>query len=128
MNKASSIKLLNAFPQLYRGFQKSLHASVISDFECNDGWFQILWDLSAALEAEALKEGRDQTNWPQAIQIKEKYGSLRFYMDHASPAMWDLVQAGEEKSGLVCEMCGEPGKTYNDSWINTSCNSCRPIP
>jgi len=128
MNKENSLKLLNVFPQLYQGFKPMTESCMCRSFECNDGWFQIIWNLSLAIEAQARKEGRNEAKWPEANLVQEKYGTLRFYLHEASDVMLELAQAAEDKSGLICEICGAPGQTYDDSWINTSCISCRPIP
>ncbi len=125
MNQENTLKLLNAFPGLYRGFYKPMtETCMCCGFECADGWFQIIWDLSVAIEGEARKEGRTESNWPEVAQVKEKYGTLRFYMHDASDVMFDLAQEAEEKSGHACETCGAPGQTYDDAWINTSCAPC----
>lgn len=57
------------------------------------------------------------------IQVKEKYGTLRFYVGSAPREYFDAIEAAESESGLTCERCGEPGKLRMDlSWIKTSCD------
>lgn len=54
-------------------------------------------------------------------QIKEKYGTLRFYCD-PSP---DVIDEIERLSAFVCAVCGEPGKTrFDRSWYETLCDKC----
>jgi hypothetical protein len=50
-------------------------------------------------------------------QIKEKYGTLRFYADGN---MDDI----EIRSECVCEECGRPGKLRNTGWWKTLCDKC----
>lgn len=61
---------------------------------------------------------------PRASQIKEKFGTLRFYMSSGTEEMWKLIHEAEEKSAHTCEDCGAPGKERNDGWIRTLCDEC----
>lgn len=80
----------------------------------SDGWFQILLNLSVALEAL----GEDIT----ITQIKEKFGGLRFYVDGCSNTAWKLIEEAEELSETTCEVCGEPGKSRGGGWISVLCD------
>ena len=79
-----------------------------SGFECGDGWFELIRDLSAALEQIAHEEARlpDSEQWPEAFQVKEKFGRLRFYIRHGSPAMYRAIDEAQELSEQICMMCG----------------------
>lgn len=81
-------------------------------------------------------------------QVKEKYGTLRIYLDTglmrgsflASGLLPDprqaeelakedaaarrLVTAAEEESSTVCESCGAPGRARQGAWIKTLCDTC----
>ena len=61
---------------------------------------------------------------PRASQVKEKFGTLRFYMTSATSEMYDLVQEAEEKSATICENCGKPGKLRSGGWIRCLCDEC----
>jgi len=68
-------KLCEAFPHLYRDRNESMMVTCMSwGFEHSDGWFQIIWDLSEALEKEILALPEDQRSQCRAMQVKEKYG------------------------------------------------------
>lgn len=59
-----------------------------------------------------------------ATQVKEKFGSLRFYMSSAPDEAYDLIDEAEKKSHTICEMCGAPGerkRSANTRWISTRC-------
>jgi len=63
---------------------------------------------------------------PSASQVKEKFGTLRFYMDYGTDEMYELIHEYEEKSGNICERCGEPGECKNETgWVSTLCDKCR---
>jgi hypothetical protein len=66
-------KLVNDFPHLYRNRYESVEKSLMAfGFECDDGWFNIIWELSEKLEAEILKIPEKDRNHYCALQIKEK--------------------------------------------------------
>jgi hypothetical protein len=62
---------------------------------------------------------------PRAVQVKEKFGQLRFYLSTTTEEMGNLIREAETKSGTICEECGQPGKLINDGgWLKTTCDSC----
>lgn len=61
---------------------------------------------------------------PKAVQVKEKFGGLRFYMTSGNDEIYDLIGEAEAKSYKTCEECGEPGEEKPMSWIRTLCDGC----
>ena len=57
-----------------------------------------------------------------AVQVKEKFGSLRFYYDGGDEYIRALVNFAESMSGRICEKCGSPGKTRGGGWVRTLCD------
>ena len=58
-------------------------------------------------------------------QVKEKYGSLRFYVSSAPSYVYHVIDAMEEESSIVCELCGENGETTDvHGWYKTLCTEC----
>ena len=107
--------LVSHYPRLYSNYTESVTKSCMAfGFECGDGWFDIIWDLSAKLEPLGVI----------ASQVKEKYGTLRFYIYNGSDEAFDLIDQAELASGRTCEECGEPGKTTDMGWARTLCSSC----
>ena len=45
-----------------------------------------------------------------AIQVKEKFGGLRFYYSGGDDYIRGLVDMAESMSYKTCEVCGSPGK------------------
>lgn len=46
----------------------------------------------------------------RASQVKEKFGTLRFYMTSQTPEMDKIIEKACRKSAKTCEECGKPGK------------------
>jgi len=90
--------------------------------ECSDGWLSILVDLVIKLELRNAKRlPQDQL---EATQIKEKFGSLRFYVANGTPIDREDIKNAETKSMDTCEDCGCQGKRYSDGWIRVLCDPC----
>jgi len=62
----------------------------------------------------------------EATQVKEKFGTLRFYLDTPLGDEIDaLVDKAEAASGVTCEACGCPGSLRcRKGWYSTLCDDC----
>lgn len=60
-----------------------------------------------------------------AAQIKEKFGTLRFYVSGGDEATLGMIQMAEAMSARTCEQCGAPGHTGGRGWIRTLCDRHR---
>lgn len=89
--------------------------------ECRSGWLNIINDCYD----ELLSVDPDVS----IGQIKEKFGTLRFYF-HTDKDLWnemhDIVAKYEGFSAITCEICSEPGDlvTRNGYWYKTLCKEC----
>ena len=54
-------------------------------------------------------------------QVKEKFGTLRFYYSGGDDYIRGLVSMAESMSGVTCETCGKPGTSTGGGWIKTAC-------
>ena len=54
-------------------------------------------------------------------QVKEKFGTLRFYYSGGDDYIDGMVTLAESMSGVTCEECGNPGKRIGGSWVTTLC-------
>ncbi len=57
-------------------------------------------------------------------QVKEKYGTLRFYCG-GTDAIHTYVCLAERLSSVTCEDRGKRGKANDSGWIRTQCDTCR---
>jgi hypothetical protein len=72
-------------------------------------------EAKVKLDEETLKV-------PVAVQVKEKFGGLRFYVQAATNTHHSYISFAESMSYRTCEECGNPGKTYTDGWHMTLCD------
>jgi hypothetical protein len=64
-----------------------------------------------------------QENNVSVLQVKEKYGGLRFYVDAATESVFEVLDKCEEMSYTICEFCGKEGSLRTDlSWYLTLCD------
>ena len=138
MTKELEEKLFKRFSFFHpeASIQESLMAF---GFECDDGWFDIIWQLCESLEKENKRmidelEPNDKTKLLlqkgepalfRVVQVKEKFGTLRFYTDLSSDGMEKLIRKAEKKSCITCEVCGKPGVLMaRGYWYKTLCTEC----
>ena len=73
MNKEHTKHLLKTYPNLYRQHTLPMQQTCMCwGFECGDGWFTIIDNLS-----KRITEINPDV---EAFQVKEKFGGLRFYI------------------------------------------------
>jgi len=95
-------------------------------FECGDGWFNILNQLMGNIQHHIDWKNRNGEVVPQVVldQVKEKFGTLRFYYTGGDDYVRGMVTMAEAMSGTTCESCGNPGERTGNSWIKTICGPC----
>ena len=62
-------------------------------------------------------------------QIKEKYGTLRWYCNYPNGTYTEINQIIDkyyEKSKRICVVCGEPATKEALSWLSPYCDGCVP--
>lgn len=122
-------RILVRCPIIYQGRHLGpKHNLMCFGFECGDGWFQIVYDLSVSIEtfaAQLKADGVSTELLPCVSQVKEKFGGLRFYVDNLYQNMADLIDAAEVLSQETCDVCGGPAKRlYTNGWLRTICDIC----
>ena len=122
--------LVRDFPKLYRMRHPKRHRGprepIEFGFEVGDGWEPLIRRLSVKLDPVAASSG------VHAVQVKEKNGGLRFYIDGVTKAPAETVtamrapiEAAQKESLRTCEQCGAPGKMHvRQGWARTRCDAC----
>lgn len=101
---------------------------------CGTGWYPLLIELDEMISYLAP--------YYELHQVKEKYGTLRFYIGGpskdkmTSDIIDNLIKYAEEISSITCETCGAARygkirskydatvKLRNDGWMKTLCDPC----
>ena len=148
MNKKNTEKLFNDFPEFFK-HKDNLRASLMAfGFECGNGWFDLIYNLCIDIKKYFLNEyegiGYNNEKYYHEIpehfnvlQVKEKFGGLRFYISSAPQYVHDIIREAELKSFHICEECGKENPEYKKGdkkyksfhrdrlpWVLTLCDDC----
>jgi hypothetical protein len=75
-----------------------------------------------ALDEANAKLAEEIEKCPVVVQVKEKFGTLRFYVDGASREQDRYISFAEGLSSTICEECGSMhAETYTMGWHRTLC-------
>ncbi len=58
-----------------------------------------------------------------ATQVKEKFGTLRFYYYGGDDYCRGVESLADSMSAVTCEVCGSPGKLLTQGWHRTLCET-----
>jgi hypothetical protein len=93
-------------------------------FECGDGWHGLIRKLCRGIQ-DALDADSALKPMFRTVQVKEKFGGLRFYVDGGTKAIEAMIDAAGEESERTCEACGAAGSTLvRHGWYKTLCPAC----
>lgn len=102
---------------------------------CGLGWKKIVFRLVDELDAiwDGFGGRKGKENWG-ILQVKEKFGGLRFYVCYVEDDSADAkarrtrsserIRHAEEVAWKTCERCGKPGYTTGTSYLATVCWKC----
>lgn len=119
-NSRLSNQIVRRLSQESEQKSKFIHNLMVFGFECGDGWYNLLNTL-----CRDIKKINKDPNFIVS-QVKEKYGTLRFYYYGGSDKIGDLIDKAEGESAKICETCGtrRDVKRRNDGWVTTLCLVC----
>lgn len=119
--------LCEKYPKLFRDRNASEQVTCMCwGLAVGDGWFNILDKLCGNIQSHIdWKERQDPGSCPQVIleQVKEKFGTLRFYYQGGDDYINGLVSMAESMTEVTCEECGASGKRHGGGWIRTLCDT-----
>ena len=91
--------------------------------EVGKGWWPLLREARLLVELYNMRHKDEEP--VTFVQIKEKWGELRLYLNRYPEGLADEIKKLEEKSASICEACGKEG-TQKDirGWVHTVCDDC----
>lgn len=133
MRKELDEKLVADFPKIFKNRHGDMKETLMCwGFDCGDGWYQVLHSLCDQIQRytdwnnDNFAKGYTQYKQvPQvvAVQVKEKFGGLRFYYDGGDDHISGMVRMAESWAYHTCEECGAPGTLRHGGWIRTLCDT-----
>lgn len=125
MNAGLDARLVREHPFLFTDrFADMRNTAMCWGFECGDGWYKLIKEAADKLEPLVKQYASDHPlnpSQPRASQVKEKFGTLRFYMSCSTEQMEKIIEKAERKSAVTCEQCGKRGKLRGRGWLYTAC-------
>jgi hypothetical protein len=100
---------------------KALAGDITELEEYYNGYYNADDRMKETLE-QGLKNVRPVIPQVVAEQVKEKFGTLRFYYRGGDDYISGLVSMAESMSAVTCEVCGDPGESRGNGWISTLCD------
>jgi hypothetical protein len=88
-----------------------------------DKWQQKWIDDALGDPEPQLKQVPEACPQVVASQVKEKFGTLRFYYSGGDEYISGIEAMADSMSAVTCETCGAPGKPRKGGWIQTLCDT-----
>ena len=91
--------------------------------ECDPAatWNPIVTEELVAAARADMDAAADKV--PQVVQVKEKFGSLRFYATKCNDVQSAAIEFAEQLTLKTCEVCGARGKVMERGWIKVRCKT-----
>ena len=116
---------MDIYPLMFQGRYKSVKESLIPfGLDCGNGWYWLINNLCSCIQDYINANSKSQT---EALQVKEKFGALRFYVRGADEYIYGMISLAESMSYSTCESCGcTTDILHTSGWIKTLCKTCAP--
>jgi len=126
-------QLVKDCPNLYRDRNADMSVTAMCWGFPETGWHDLIRKASVIIEAEIMKLPEEERIKYRATQVKEKFGTLRFYMSASTPEMDKAIDEAEYASARTCETCGKKGNLMSSSgWVSCVCpehgKNMKPLP
>jgi hypothetical protein len=118
-------QLCEKYPKIFVNRHGNMRETAMCwGFEHGDGWYNIIDHLCNNIQNYIDWKNQKEEVVTQVVaeQVKEKFGTLRFYYSGGNEYIRGLVTMAESMSGVTCEECGTPGKQRGGGWIRTLCD------
>jgi hypothetical protein len=88
-----------------------------------EGWLPLARGLCRYLQGMSTEAPESPV---KVLQVKEKFGGLRFYLDSQTEAQALVIQFAEMLSFSICERCGGMRDVaVEGAWRKALCRECR---
>lgn len=128
MKQELDAQLCQNYPKIFADRNRPMTETAMCwGFEHGDGWFNIINQLCGNIQNHIDWRAKQGHAVPQVVaeQVKEKFGTLRFYYRGGDDVIDGMVRMAEAMSGVTCDVCGAPGETGGQGWITTRCETHR---
>lgn len=109
-------KLKDKCPKLFKD---------LSSIDIDVGWHLLVSNLALTIEHELDRLDPEIVEQMYCVQIKQKFGGLRFYMNHSTPYIDGAIRLAENLSFHICEVCGLQSASVKvvGGWMTALCQT-----
>lgn len=131
MKKMTTENLIQKYPKIFEQYEGN--PGMVNWYGVPQGWLSIIDLLCGSIQnyidgsSVWSKEQEKFVSPPQVtcVQMKEKYGGLRFYTNGHNDIVEGMIQMAEYLCDNTCQDCGsteDVGTTKG--WVSTLCRTC----
>jgi hypothetical protein len=122
--------LYTRYPEIFADRDAPLTDSLMGfGFCCGDGWFFILDNLCRCIQNHVeWRRKTDPEFHVRAVQVKEKFGTLRFYITGGDDEIRGMIRMAEAMSRNTCEITGDIGSSTVPPMWATRSPECQETP
>ncbi len=124
MSPELEAKIISKYPKMFPQPDGSKLAIDMFGIETGDGWYTLLDTLCGDIQGIIDNSQNRENPIPQVVllQVKEKFGTLRFYYSGGNDLIRGMAWFAESMSEHICETCGKPGVLRGGGWVVTACD------
>jgi hypothetical protein len=112
--------IFTEFSQFFKNRNDPRQSLMCFGCECGKGWYELIYDFLNELNKYCID---NKIDFPQIVQIKEKFALIRIYVEPTTEEIFDIISKYEKISSETCEECGEKGEVREDlGYIRTLCD------
>jgi hypothetical protein len=122
-------ELINKYPKIFKDYEGN--PGRVNWYGVPKGWLDIVDELCGAMQnyidsyTRYTKEGPTKPEQVTCIQMKEKFGGLRFYTNGHNDFIEGMIMMAEYKCSNTCQDCGSKEDIgMTSGWISVFCRSC----
>lgn len=101
-------------------------------YECGPGWLPLIEEAKKLIDEWNKSHEDGLWTWGgeklQFVQVKEKWGELRIYLNFYPDQMFEKLLELSERSHHICEECGSTDNVSiqdTHGWFMALCPECR---
>jgi hypothetical protein len=128
-------QLCDKYPKIFIERNMPMSKSAMAYGFPDDGWYYLIdmlcFSIQSYIDDPYVTPPISQV---VAIQVKEKWGGLKFYIKGGDSNIRNMIQMSENMSFRICEICGTSSTKrdiqtipYIRQGIKTTCHECRNV-
>lgn len=122
--------LIKKYPKIFQQYEGN--PGMVNWLDLPKGWIPVIDKLCGCIQnyidnsTRCTKDGLIKPQQVTCVQMKEKFGGLRFYTDDHNEEVEGMISMAEYICDSTCQECGSENNVQKTKgWITTLCENCR---